>query len=87
MIITENGDLFTTLKDYSIKRCFDNTKVDFSSSMKAPIRLGFNLYYGWSDEYTIPMDLMECLDNNNKKLARNVIQIQFDNCFYYGLLE
>ena len=74
-------------KDHSIKRCLDNTNVDFSSSIKALIRLGFNLYNGSSDEYTTPMDLLGYLDNNNKKLAGNAIQIRFDSSFYYGLLE
>lgn len=31
--------------------------------------------------------IKRCLDNNNKKLARNAIQIRFDSSFYYGLLE
>ena len=92
-IISGNNDIYRKRrfiydpKDHSIKRCLENRKVDFSSSMKALIRLGFNLYNGWSDEYTTPVDLLGCLDNNNKKLARNAIQIRFDSSFYYGLLE
>ena len=92
-IISGNDDLYKKRrfiydsKNHSIKRCLDNTKVDFSSSMKTLIRLGFNLYNGWSDEYTTPVDLLGSLDNNNKKLARNAIQIRFDSSFYYGLLE
>jgi hypothetical protein len=92
-IISGNNDIYRKRrfiydpKDHSIKRCLDNRKVDFSSSMKALIRLGFNLYNGWSDEYTTPVDLLGCLDNNNKKLAENAIQIRFDSSFYYGLLE
>ena len=92
-IISGNDDLYRKRrfiydpKDHSIKRCLDNRKVDFSSSMKALIRLGFNLYNGWSDKYTTPMDLLGSLDNNKKKLARNAIQIRFDSSFYYGLLE
>lgn len=92
-IISGNDDLYRKRryiynpKDHSIKRCLDNRKVDFSSSMKALIRLGFNLYNGWSDEYTTPVDWLGSLDNNNKKLARNAIQIRFDSSFYYGMLE
>ena len=92
-IISGNDDLYRKRrfiydpKDHSIKRCLDNTKVDFSSSMKALIKLGLNLYNGWSDEYTTPLDLLGCLDNNNRKLARNAIQIRFDSSFYYGMLE
>ena len=92
-IISGNDDLYRKRrfiydpKDHSIKRCLDNTDVDFSSSIKALVRLGFNLYNGWSDEYTTPVDLLGSLDNNNKKLARNAIQIRFDSSFYYELLE
>lgn len=92
-IISGNDDLYRKrwyiydLKDHSIKRCFDNTDVDFSSSIKALVRLGFNLYNGWSDEYTTPVDLLGCLDDNNRKLARNAIHIRFDSSFYYGMLE
>ena len=92
-IISGNDDLYRKRrfiydsKDHSINRCLDNRKVDFFSSMKALIRLGFNLYNGWSDEYTTPVDLLGSLDNDNKKLARNAIQIRFDSSFYYELLE
>ena len=92
-IISGNDDLYRKRrfiydpKDHSIKRCLDNTDVDFSSSIKALVRLGFNLYNGWSDEYTTPVDLLGCLDDNNRNLARNAIQIRFDSSFYYGMLE
>ncbi|HKL79845.1 MAG TPA: DUF6075 family protein [Mobilitalea sp.] len=92
-IISGNDDLYRKRrfiydpKDHSIKRCLDNTDVDFSSSIKALIRLGFNLYNGWSDEYTTPVNLLGCLDDNNRKLARNALQIRFDSSFYYGMLE
>lgn len=92
-IISGNDDLYRKqrfiydTKNHSIKRCLDNTDVDFSSSIKALIRLGFNLYNGWSNEYTTPVDLLGCLDDNNRKLARNAIQIRFDSSFYYELLE
>ena len=92
-IISGNDDLYRKqrfiydTKNHSIKRCLDNTDVDFSSSIKALVRLGFNLYNGWSDEYTTPVDLLGCLDDNNRKLARNAIQIRFDSSFYYGMIE
>ena len=92
-IISGNNDLYRKRrfiydpKDHNIKRCLDNTDVDFSSSIKALVRLGFNLYNGWSDEYTTPVNLLGCLDDNNRKLARNAIQIRFDSSFYYGMLE
>jgi len=92
-IISGNDDLYRKRrfiydpKDHSIKRCLDNTDVDFSSSIKALIRLGFNLYNGWSDEYTTPVNLLGCLDDNNRKLARNALKIRFDSSFYYGMLE
>ena len=92
-IISGNDDLYRKqrfiydTKNHSIKRCLDNTDVDFSSSIKALIRLGFNLYNGWSDEYTTPVDLLGCLDNNSRKLAKNAIQIRFDSSFYYGMIE
>ena len=92
-IISDNDDLYRKRRfiydpeDHGIKGCLDNTEVDFSSGMKALVRLGFNLYNGWSDVYTTPVGLLGCLDDNSRKLAKNAMQIRFDSSFYNGLLE
>lgn len=52
-IISGNSDLYRKrsyiydFKKHSIKKCLQNEEVDFSSSMKSLIRLGFNLYNGY----------------------------------------
>ena len=67
--------------------CLDNTEVDFSSGMKSLIRLGFNLYNGWSDRYTTPMSLLGSLDNHNLQLVGNAIMTRFNSSFREGLLQ
>jgi len=83
-IIAGNGDLYKKRRfiynssEHSIICvCLDSVDVDFSSSMLSLIRLGFNLYNGWSDSYTTPMYLLGSLDNRNLFLAGNAITIRF----------
>ncbi len=88
-IITGNDDLYLKRRfiydpyEHSICDCLDDTNVDFSSGMRSLIRLGFNLYNGWSDGYTTPISLLGCLDSRNLLLAGNAIMIRFNS----GLLE
>jgi len=55
----------------------DSDKVDFSSSAKALIRLGFNLYNGYSDDRTNPMDIFYSLDSSNYNLAMFATDLRF----------
>jgi hypothetical protein len=83
-IISGNYDLYLKknhiydFKDHSIEPdCLDSEKVDFSTSSKALIRLGFNLYNSYSDNSTSPVDILYSLDGNNYNLAMNGIDIRF----------
>ncbi|MCT4618242.1 MAG: DUF6075 family protein [Marinisporobacter sp.] len=58
--------------------CLDSGTVDFSTSSKALIRLGFNLYNGYLDEHTSPRELLYSLDSKNYYLALNSCDIRFD---------
>lgn len=92
-IISGNEDLYNKRRHiydcntHSIHSCFERGRVDFSSSMRSLIRLGFNLYNGWSDEYTTPMSLLGGLDNHNLQLAGNAIMIRFNNDLLEELLQ
>jgi len=92
-IISGNDDLYKKrgfvydMEGRRIADCLDNHDVDFSSGMRALVRLGFNLYNGWSDGHTTPMDLFGALDERNRMLAEKAMAIRFDETFYQKLLE
>lgn len=83
-IITGNDDLYSKRrfiydsKEHCIHTCLDETDVDFSSSMRSLVKLGFNLYNGWSDKNTTPIYLFGSLDSHNLFLAGNAIMIRFN---------
>lgn len=89
-IISGNNDLYGKRRFiynpnvHSIFPDFEKTDVDFSEGIKSLIRLGFNLYNGWSDNYTTPLGLLGGLDENNLKLANYALTIRFN---YNGLKE
>lgn len=83
-IVAGNGDLYGKRsfiydsKEHSIKRnCLRDETVDFSSGMKSLIRLGFNLYNDYTDDYISPVRLFYNLDQRNGRLALNAIDIRF----------
>ncbi|NMA65615.1 MAG: hypothetical protein GX957_05150 [Clostridiaceae bacterium] len=82
-VISGNRDLYQKrsfiydFKKHHILDCLSNREVDFSSGSKALIRLGFNLYNGYSDEESSPFSLMCHLDGENRKLALDAISIRF----------
>ena len=83
-ILSGNEDLFRKrnhiydFKDHSIEpECLNSENVDFSTSSKALIRLGFNLYNSYSDNSTSPVDILYSLDGNNYNLAMNGMDIRF----------
>ena len=84
-ILSGNDELYEKRKfiyDYSqhsIRPCLENSDVDFSSAMRSLIRLGFNLYNGWSDVYTTPLYLLGSLDQHNLLLAENAIMFRFNS--------
>ena len=92
-IISGNEDLY--LKKKAIYDFFDNTivpeclttdKVDFCSSSKALIRLGFNLYNGYNDFFTNPLLLLYDLDSRNLFIAYQAILIRFQGRHPYQAL-
>ena len=83
-IISGNNDLFKKKRSvYDFDKgfinfdCLDSTIVDFCSSSKALIRLAFNLYNGYTDDYTNPLDILGRLDSNNYIIANRAINIRF----------
>jgi len=82
-IIAGNDDLYRKRRfiydprEHVIRACLASAEVDFSSSMRSLIRLGFNLYNGWSDEYTTPRLLFNSLDDRNLLIAEKAIMIRF----------
>lgn len=82
-IISGNDDLFekkNSIYDFKNKwidfNCLDSDIVDFCSSSKALIRLGFNLYNGYIDDYTNPLTIMSVLDSSNYEIAKKAIDIR-----------
>ena len=92
-IITGNDDLYRKRRfiydpsEHCIRDCLDDANVDFSSGMRSLIRLGFNLYNGWSDRYTTPMSLLGSLDSRNLVLAGNAIMIRFNRSLPEELVD
>lgn len=82
-LISGNEDLYKRRKyiydmeEHCIRNCLDNGGIDFSSSMRSLIRLGFNLYNGWSDSHTTPLSILGCLDRRNLLLAGIAVMVRF----------
>lgn len=82
-IISGNEELFRKRafiyqpEQHRIRNCLENRGVDFSSGLRSLIRLGLNLYNGWSDGNTTPLGLFAGLDKNNLMLAHNALKIRF----------
>lgn len=84
-LISGNNDIFVKKKhiydfsnNHAIFKGFNQCNVDFCSSSKALIRLALNLFNGYTDKYTDPLNLLAYLDNNNCTLAINAIKIRFN---------
>ena len=91
-IISGNDDLFRK-KNYIYDfcenciriECLGSGEVDFSSSSRNLIRIGFNLYNGYMDERMNPLWMLASLDAINLILLMNAICLRFnkkaDCCF------
>ncbi len=92
-ILSGNDDLYKKRKfiydysEHSIRSCLEDSDVDFSSGMCSLIRLGFNLYNGWSDVFTTPLYLLGSLDRHNLLLAENAMMIRFNGRLLESLVE
>jgi len=80
-ILSGNDDLYSKVNhiynfdENSIRpECFST--VDLCSSSKALVRLGFNLFNGYTDDYTDVLSLFCNLDSQNSKLAISAIMIR-----------
>lgn len=62
-----------------IKTCIRDGSEDFSSGQWALIKLGFNLYNGYREEYMTPLDLFWNLDHKNMQIAHDAIGLRFNN--------
>lgn len=74
-------------EEHGIINCIQGEIVDFSSGMKSLIRLGFNLYNGYTDDFSSPSQLFYPLDESNRILAFNAINIRYIQgkpAFYIG---
>ncbi len=85
-IISGNKDLYSkknAIYDFYenaiLSDCIISGEVDFCSSSKALIRLAYNLYNGYTDNHTNPLDLLCWLDTKNFFLAYQAILIRLQN--------
>lgn len=82
-IISGNDELYSKryfIYDFShnaiLTDCIISGQVDFCSSSRSLIRLGYNLYNGYIDDYTSPLSLLCGLDSKNFFLAFHAILIR-----------
>lgn len=54
-----------------------NGKVDLCSSSKSLVRLAYNLFNDYEDEYTTPRDLFYNLDRKNFLIAKGGMEMRF----------
>ncbi|WP_430885107.1 DUF6075 family protein [Fusibacter sp. JL216-2] len=84
-IIGGNEDLFIKrqhiydFKNHEINpEVLVSGEVDLCSSSKALVRLAYNLFNGYEDEYTTPRDLFYNLDRKNFLVAKGGIDMRFN---------
>jgi len=93
-IISGNDDLFRK-KNYIYDfcenciriECLGSGEVDFSSSSRNLLRIGFNLYNGYMDERMNPLCMLASLDAINLILLMNAICLRFNkktDCYFNG---
>ncbi len=92
-IISGNDDLYLKKKEiYNffensiITECLESDKVDFCSSSKALLRLGFNLYNGYYNYHMDPLFLLCGLDSKNLFIAFQAILLRFYGRHHLRLL-
>jgi len=83
-ILSGNDDLYaksTSIYDFNqhqiILDCLNNGDVDFCSSSRALIRLGYNLYNSYQDDDTAPIHIFSGLDKDNYFLATESLGVRF----------
>lgn len=84
-IIAGDNDLYRKrnhiydFADHSIKHCLDDGSVDFCSSGRSLVRLGFNLYNNYQTDGLSPCELFWSLDSHSMSLALNAMKLRFDS--------
>lgn len=80
-----NGDLFNKVnhiydfEENCIKlECIQESTVDLCSSSKALVRLGFNLFNGYSDDNSDVLSVFCCLDDVNHEVAINALKMRLN---------
>ncbi|WP_202708480.1 DUF6075 family protein [Sporosalibacterium faouarense] len=83
-ILGGNEDLFMKCKHiYDFKNheinpeVLTSVEIDLCSSSKALVRLSYNLFNGYEDEYTTPRDLFYNLDRKNFLIAKGGMEMRF----------
>ncbi len=83
-ILSGNDDLYAksrSIYDFSqhqiIPECLNGGNVDFCSSSRALIRLGYNLYNSYQDSDTSPIHILSGLDEDNYFLATESLGVRF----------
>ena len=83
-VLSGNTDLYAKsryiydfMNHQIVPDCLHDGDVDFCSSSRALIRLGYNLYNGFQDDQTSPIHLLSGLDPDNYLLATGSIDIRF----------
>jgi len=87
-ILSGNDDLYAKSKsiyDFSrhqiIPECLNDGDIDFCSSSRALIRLGYNLYNSYQDGDTSPIHILSGLDEDNYFLATESIGVRFGHSY------
>ncbi len=83
-ILSVNNDLYQKrhhiydFSDHMISsECLTSGDVHLTTSSRALIKLGFNLYNGYTDNNVSPLDIYYSLDEENYVLARESVNIRF----------
>jgi hypothetical protein len=87
-ILSGNNDLYAksrSVYDFSqqqiIPDCLDVGSVDFCSSSRALIRLGYNWYNSYQDSDTSPISILSGLDEDNYFRATESLGVRFGHSY------
>ena len=87
-ILSGNDDLYDKyrsiydFRNHQIKpECLNDGNVDFCSSSRALIKLGYNLYNSYQDGDTSPIQILSGLDEDNYFLATESLGVRFGHSY------
>lgn len=80
-----DGDLFSKVNhiyDFEdnciMLECLEGSTIDLCSSAVSLVRLGFNLFNGYSEGSSDVLSVLSGLDDTNYEIARRAIDIRFN---------